>query len=1116
MDSRYPGFNPFLAISALAGSGKTYQLSSRYIALLAMGVAPSSILAITFTRKAAGEIFDRVVRRLAAAARNDKARRELETSLRKELGPTEKEGQPPFSVTAEGAQEWLRVLMAAMPNLRISTIDSLFASILKAFAVEFNVPSAPKMLEGARLALAREEALARAFLQMSLEKDKDRQQAFLEAFKLASSGEAKNARSAILEVIESGHEMYRDAREAGAWGEQRRIWPGTPWWDDAEVSTRERVMRCADDFERGYLSRCSGTPGYQNAWIKILNCIRENDVESALKGALPERILPIIRDPQATEARVPFGSSKNDFILSGEDFRQARALMASCVRTIFRRMLDETKGMHGVLEAYDHGYEEDVLRKGWLAFSDMTRLLGADRPPELTLDVNYRLDGRVNHWLLDEFQDTSFLQWRVIQPLAEEVLQSESGRSFFYVGDVKQAIYGWRGGKSTLFEEVQRVYQSRFRERMSLNTSWRSSPVVLQAVNQTFQQLSDANCLRTEYRAAAEEWDRRWQAHEPAERNRDLPGRVELYEVEEDPAGADGDSPCIEQACRIVQRLHAQGVRSIGALVRHNKFGDQLADALRRRGLPVRREAAPNLMDNGVVSALVSMLTMADHPADPFALPHLRATPLWTSLVRWMNVTGGPAADDRFFPLRCAGRLREVAAREGVSGLLERVLEACGDDAALRHEFIRLRLHQLLDAALEFDRHEHGSPSAFARLVASLEVRDPGAEGHIVVTTIHKAKGLEYDAVVLSDLQGSRRQLDFTKPGSLKMGGPASGASHAWMPSEATPETGDQWVLPMPSSKLAGLDPTLDEFVGQVKNLRVAEELCLLYVAMTRARQGLYLVTEIPGKTGKAVYPSTLLREKLSNLNSNAVLKDGLSVRTCYEAGDPDWPSKTDTGTKDEIQGGIHPNPFEPSPPAESGVYRRLAYLTPSGEEKSGDDRPAHLLFSEGKTMGSGRGNILHDLFSRIQWHSSDAGAGALKAHEREQGACPREIREEFLRALDAPDIIRSLASPGDRAEVWREQAFEWADEREWVSGRMDRVVIERDTTGRPVSATVMDFKSDRVGNEKDVARITSQYAPQVARYRNALSRMLGLAPEKIRACLILTHPAAVKEMPLA
>ena len=147
---------PYEAISALAGSGKTYQLTSRFIGLLSLDAKPEEILAITFTRKAAGEIFDRIVQRLAAACLREKDRKELEASLRAF------HGNDRFQLPPDAPARWLQTVLNAMPRLHISTIDSLFVNIVQAFALELGLPPRQEILQGGTFDAAREEALRAA------------------------------------------------------------------------------------------------------------------------------------------------------------------------------------------------------------------------------------------------------------------------------------------------------------------------------------------------------------------------------------------------------------------------------------------------------------------------------------------------------------------------------------------------------------------------------------------------------------------------------------------------------------------------------------------------------------------------------------------------------------------------------------------------------------------------------------------------------------------------------------------------------------------------------------------------------------------------------------------
>lgn len=131
-----------------------------------------------------------------------------------------------------------------------------------------------------------------------------------------------------------------------------------------------------------------------------------------------------------------------------------------------------------MLRGYEHSYDAAVRRAGRLTFADVLRRLlpggGAprlsshpdDETQEARLMIDWRLDARYDHWLLDEFQDTSAEQWSVLRNLIDEAVQDPEGRrSLFYVGDVKQAIFAWRGETPCCFGRFSSIITGSMRER---------------------------------------------------------------------------------------------------------------------------------------------------------------------------------------------------------------------------------------------------------------------------------------------------------------------------------------------------------------------------------------------------------------------------------------------------------------------------------------------------------------------------------------------------------------------------------------------------------------------------------------------------------------------------
>jgi ATP-dependent exoDNAse (exonuclease V) beta subunit len=191
-----------------------------------------------------------------------------------------------------------------------------------------------------------------------------------------------------------------------------------------------------------------------------------------------------------------------------------------------------TVGLAEFLDRYEQRYERQVRAQGHLSFADIPRLIRQRAEDESTRwpqeDVWFRLDGRFDHWMLDEFQDTSFSQWRVTQRLVDEVIQDQEGdRSFFAVGDIKQSIYVWRQAEPGLFNDLKRLRPVQKGQPggihvSTLAKSYRSAQPVLEAVNAVFE---DTAALESLLPGATKEWE--FTAHEAA--NTQLTGAVQFY-----------------------------------------------------------------------------------------------------------------------------------------------------------------------------------------------------------------------------------------------------------------------------------------------------------------------------------------------------------------------------------------------------------------------------------------------------------------------------------------------------------------------------------------------------------------------------------------------------------
>jgi ATP-dependent helicase/nuclease subunit A len=233
-------------ILASAGSGKTYALTNRFVQLLAKGAPPERIVALTFTRKAAGEFFDEILNKLARAARDPKVAAKTGAEI----------GEP--QLVAADFLVMLRAMVGAMHRLSLGTLDGFFARVVRAFPLELGLGGDFEILQEHGARLERQRVLRQLFARTGGELD-EAQKEFIEAFKRATFGAEEKRLSARLDRFIDEHQtVFLEAPEAWAWGNERRIWPdGTPWLQaggdakgEADVVRQWAPGACANEKQR--------------------------------------------------------------------------------------------------------------------------------------------------------------------------------------------------------------------------------------------------------------------------------------------------------------------------------------------------------------------------------------------------------------------------------------------------------------------------------------------------------------------------------------------------------------------------------------------------------------------------------------------------------------------------------------------------------------------------------------------------------------------------------------------------------------------------------------------------------------------------------------------------
>ena len=418
---------PNVLIEASAGTGKTQALANRLIELLRLGVKPQEIVALTFSRAAAGEIFERFVSLLAESAERSPADAAL-----------------------------LREVIATQHLSQIGTLDSFLMRIVRSFPLELGLQGSLEMMDDYEAASAR----ARVSFGILRRTDAALKRAFNEAFALAMNRE--NVRSfteTYRKFIAAWHERFLAQPEASAW--TRFQDPGLE--SNAACSEFRRPESAPDELKDFY----DWVEGFRGNFTGV-------------KG-LAKKFLELGNDLYAG-ATVEVDFSRRHRVFAGEDAKGIRAAVDFVLRYVLRRSVEMAKGIYTLVNSFEREYAKKVRQAGRLVFADVPRLiLGLGDDARLALE--YRMDSRIRAWALDEFQDTSREQWKALGGLLDEAKQSDGEKSIFVVGDRKQAIYGWRNGDVRIFtgERASGAYATD-----ELRKSWRYGEPIVQAINRVF------------------------------------------------------------------------------------------------------------------------------------------------------------------------------------------------------------------------------------------------------------------------------------------------------------------------------------------------------------------------------------------------------------------------------------------------------------------------------------------------------------------------------------------------------------------------------------------------------------------------------------------------------
>lgn len=1122
-------------VSANAGSGKTHVLTQRVIRLLLNGCRPSAILCLTYTKAAASEMSSRVFNRLAEWATL------TDEELRKRIADIE--GKVPDLFKLQEARRLFAKALETPGGLKIQTIHAFCEALLHQFPLEANVAGHFSVLDDREANVLLAEARRSLLTAVSSEEDFALSEAFTFVLDIADDSGLETLLQAIVsnrrslmkfiqEIDEKGLENKTYLKELAGIDPslttesvKSSIWPlqglnglaldtyltladevGGKRVKDVSYLLRqaraEADIQTRIDLVKSALLKADGREAKSDAYV----------IDKAVTKAAPELLDALI---------------------------EARAHLVGGINTIATlEMIDATSSALTLARRLIHDFEELKKQRSKLDFDDLIERTAV----LLTQDtagawVHYKLDQGIDHILVDEAQDTSPLQWSIIQSLASDFFDGQSAktgtRTIFAVGDEKQSIYSFQGARPERFSQereetkkrVLKVEQDFYPIRLPL--SFRSTDDVLAAVDQVFADPDNAEGLSAD--------------KEPVEHRSNRighPGSVELWELiaaskaedEEDWMAPFDALQATAPPAILARRIAARIADMIGKEVLIEKHGARYIEAgdilvlVRKRGAFVnaltrelkKRKAIPvagadrlSLTDHIAIQDLLALGKFTVLQEDDLSLAALLKSPLFnisedtlmqlaayrpeqTGLWAHLNALCEDESSDFIDTVGTLKQLIKLAKTSTVHDFYAAVL-------TLHHGRKRFlgrlgsEASDVLDEFLSFALdHERSGIPGLQSFIAVLESDSPEvkreqdkARGEVRIMTVHASKGLEAPVVFLVD-GSSKAFIDSHLP-KLRI----------------IEDDGKTFPVWLPSSNYSNEIVARDK--ARLKQAADEEYRRLLYVAMTRAADQLIICAYSGVKENE---------QSWHNMISKAL---GQNEAKCSEAefsaGGESWSGKiwrssnrveaSDIAKAAEavVPGEIKlpeslfkplpPTPFIPRPLSPSGA----GIIVDTDDDITPESSPLFGESGKFSSLALQRGRLVHRMLQNLpELPEAEREEAAKRYAARAAKFWPEKDREHLVRSVMnvlSNDTLAPAFSDHSRAEVSVMGTLQLGRSKFSVSGRVDRLSVNGD------EVIIVDYKTNRQPPMSST-RVDQTYILQMAIYREILK---PLYPAKRFTC---------------
>ena len=746
----------FLALKASAGSGKTFALSVRYIALVLRGENINEIVALTFTKKAANEMKERII---ATFLDLQNKKGELE-AVCAELDISQDEA-------IKRRDERLSVFLQS--ELKIYTFDAFFSGILKKFSQNLGI-SPDYSVQDSLQDLAWKKFVKEASKDKKLLSE-------LALMMIISSQKEASFSQTLAKFYESFGGELKDS--------------GASYPDDSKVRAAQRAINEHIALQNGASDVAKKTFGEQNLFELFKNKVFARE-------SLDYRTFNKIYTPELDRLFFELKEAAKNYILEVEKYRLS--------------------GFSKLLKLYKASNLELNKEINALSFADINKLVFKLLVQNLDKEALYfRLDGRINHLLVDEFQDTNVIQYEIILPLIAEIVSGygQNGLgSFFYVGDTKQSIYKFRGGKKELFDKLGDDFTQIDIENLPSN--YRSLKALVKFNNAVFEEIYHRYGLSFE-------------PQEPAKKDETLSyevsGECAYFEVEKDDYGylrvlSDEDiaGAVVSQASELLKA--GVNASDITVLCWKNSDISLISEVLSSAGIKSVNEGTLELKRTPLVAAIIEYAKFC----------------LFKEEIYEKNVKALVNANVKKLSIK-----PEVSATNSLFYLAKNLGISMADVDILRLFELSAGYKNLSDFIFNLENF-------------SSKISPKSSDG-VRVMTVHKSKGLEFAHVIVCDMMGKGRGDDsnFITEYSEK----------------------GEWIVKSKISGRENFDSDYASVLEQMKELEKQENINKIYVAFTRATKSLIIIIKqaVPSGNSPSFF-SFYTRSDKSEANDYLDLKE--------------------------------------------------------------------------------------------------------------------------------------------------------------------------------------------------------------------------------------------------